>query len=56
MNNKRAIYEFLIFELIFSVLNIAILAYFDPKFTFFYKTTFTCKIVDEITLTHTGWA
>ena len=35
MNNKRAIYEFRIFE--FSILfsNIAILAYFDPTLPFF---------------------
>ena len=35
MNNKRAIYVFLIFEFfVFLFLNIAILAYFDPKLPF----------------------
>ena len=32
MNNKRAIYKFMIFELsIFLLLKLARLAYFDPK-------------------------
>ena len=39
---------------------LAILVYFDTKLPFlslkFLKTTFSCKILDEITLTHAGWA
>ena len=55
INNKRAIYEFWIFELwIFLFSNIAILAPFDPKLPFL--SLKFLKIVDEITLTHTGWS
>ena len=40
--------------------NIVILAYFDPNYYFYHwnfsKATFIYKMLDEITLTHTGWA
>ena len=61
MNNKRGIYDFGIFEFsIFLFLNIAILAYFDPKKQFLSlklpQNHFYIKNMDEITLTEAGWA
>ena len=57
--NVVQISDFWIFDF-FLFSKLPILAYFEPKIHIYHwnfsKTTFTYKIMDEITLTHTGWA